>query len=289
MRIRQICFGLVLALGLPALQASAATLQVFGGPPLGGCSNFVCYSGEPGSGSLVAFIGKDNQNPFISYNASVTNRGLFASFSLMNFSVNQGNLTLRSTDVFTIGTLNTGAPQTVDVTARMRITGQFGATDPQEVFSGSGRVRGILGASQPDLRNVTLDRSGADVTISEDLVQDRIVLSPGISFRPEIDLRVEVGRAFELQSTLSLNLGFQAKTDRATGGANFGNSALISFELPEGYFITSERGYSQGLPVDTVDPADPSVIPLPAGGLLLLSALGFMGWASRRRQRSLTA
>jgi hypothetical protein len=134
-----------------------------------------------------------------------------------------------------------------------------------------------------------LDGTRSDVTVRPDLNQNSAVINVGVAFAPELDLRVIVGGSFNLLSVMSLSLGISGDSDRAIGGAAFGNSALISFDLPEGYFITSERGYSQGLPIDPVDPADPSVIPLPAGGVLLLSAFGLMGWASRRRRHTLAA
>jgi hypothetical protein len=289
-RMRQICFGLVLALGLPGLQAGAATLQVFGGPVGGGCNNFICYSGPPTSGTLRTTSGE----AFMTYAASVDQNGMYASFGLQGFNSNRGNLDLRSTDRFTVGQIGPGGATTVDITARLRVSGQFGARDGGP---GGDILGGLANASAQFTapRNVPgvtiLDESGIFERVLIDLLDDEINVAPmiGVQLAPQMTLRVEVGRAFDLQKILSLSMNFASRTDEATGGASFGRSALISFDLPEGYFITSQRGYSQGVPVDPTDPTDPSVIPLPAGGVLLLSAFGLMGWASRRRRHTLGA
>jgi hypothetical protein len=279
--MRQICFGLALALGLPGLQAGAATLQVFGGPVGGGCNNVICYSGAPTSGTLSTTGGA----AFMNYNASVTGRGLFADFSLFGFKSNRGNLGLRSTDRFTVNQIGPGGATTADITARLRVTGQFGVQDSPvgEVLGGSAIARAFFSAPRNVPGVTILEEAGKDVRVNLDLLEDAVVLPPavGVDIRPSMTLRVEVGRAFDLEKVLSLSMNFAGKTDDVTGGAAFGESALISFFLPEGFYITSERGYSQGLPAD---PADPPVIPLPAGGVLLLSALGLLGWASRRRR-----
>ncbi|MGY6634461.1 MAG: hypothetical protein ACXIU8_12065 [Alkalilacustris sp.] len=291
MHVRQICFGAVLALGLPALQAGAATLQVFGGPVGGGCNNFICYSGAPTSGTLRttnATLNGAANTAFLNFNGSVTGSGLFAAFSLYGFPVNRGNLTLSSTDVFTIGEIRPGGPTTADITVRLRTSGQFGASN----LGPSGQVatpsaRGILALTGGAA--TVLDETRRDVIVRPDLNLGSAVVNVGVVFAPELELRVVVGEAFTLSTSLSMAIGISGDSDRAIGGAAFGNSALISFDLPEGYFITSERGYSQGLSVDPVDPTNPPVITLPAGGALLLSAFGLMGWASWRRRHTLAA
>lgn len=76
----------------------------------------------------------------------------------------------------------------------------------------------------------------------------------------------------------------------------------VLFSISNGPDILNNYAFNQGglslrltlrdapvQPVDPVDPTDPSVIPLPAGGVLLLSAFGLMGWASRRRRHTLAA
>ena len=290
MRIRQICFGLVLALGLPGLQAGAATMTASGGPALGGCSNVVCYLGPPTSGSLSTTDGE----AFMRYNASVNARGLFADFSVFGFASNSGELTLRSTDLFTVGQIKPGGPTTLDITARLRVTGRLGVggIDKSRGWTATGSARAIINTPGGVPGGAVLDGSNTNDSVNVDFTKLSAELPPeaGVTLTPWMLLRVEVGRAFELEKRLALNVGFNNASDSATGGAAFGQSALIEFDLPEGFFITSERGYSQGLPVDPTDPIDPSVIPLPAGGLLLLSAFGLMGWASRyRRARHLDA
>lgn len=289
MHVPQICFGLVLALGLPGLQAGAATMTASGGPPLGGCSNVVCYSGPPTSGALSTTDG----DAFMRYNASVNARGLFADFSVFGFASNSGELTLRSTDLFTVGQIKPGGPTTLDITAQLLVTGRLGVEgiDKTTGWTATGSARAIINTPRGVPGGAVLDGSNTNDSVNVDFTKLSAELPPesGVTLTPWMLLRVEVGRAFELEKRLALDVGFNNASDGATGGAAFGNSALISFDLPEGFFITSQRGYSQGLPADPADPTNPSVIPLPPGGVLLLSALGLMGWASRRRRQTLSA
>ena len=294
MHVRQICFGLFLALGVPGLQAGAATMTASGGPPLGGCSNVVCYLGPPTSGTLTTQAGEPfNGAAFMDYNASVNARGMFADFSVFGFASNSGALTLRSSDVFTVGQIQPGGPTTLDITARLLVTGRLGVEgiDKTTDWIALGSARAIINTPRGVPGGAVLDGSNTNDSVNVDFTKLSAELPPesGVTLTPWMLLRVEVGRAFELEKRLALDVGFNNASDSATGGAAFGDSALISFDLPEGFFITSERGYSQGLPADPADPTNPSVIPLPPGGVLLLSALGLMGWASRRRRQTLGA
>ncbi|MGY6634867.1 MAG: PEP-CTERM sorting domain-containing protein [Alkalilacustris sp.] len=120
---------------------------------------------------------------------------------------------------------------------------------------------------------------GSNTNASDTVIfADSFVPPPpvGVNLSPSIPLLVEVGRPFEPEKRPALNLN----VSNALKGAAFGVSALIEFDQPKGVFITSERGYSQGVPADL---ANPSVIPLPASGVLVLLGFGLMGWASRRR------
>lgn len=276
MRFRQICFGLALSLGNPAFETDAATLTVFGGPVGGGCNNFACYFGPPTSGTLNTTDGTS----FMSYNASVTGRGMFADFSIFGFNPNSGSLGLSSTDVFTINQIGPGGATTVDVTAKLRVSGTFGIANfgsPNGQASAQVRARFTAPRGVPGV--TILQENARDISVRPNVDKDQVVIDVGVTLEPEITLRVDVGRSFGLETNLFLNLGFFAPSGNATGGAAFGESALISFDLPDGFSITSQRGYSQGVPA----------IPLPAGGALLLSALGMIGWVSRRRRLSLTA
>lgn len=283
----KIGLGIICALGLSAQQGEAAvisSLAVEGGT---GCGIPVrlCYFGVPNSGSFEHAFGSGEH--FMHYNASSDARGLFSDFSLFNFSSNSGALTLRSTDVFTITPIGLGGPAFVEVTARLRVSGRFGIEELGSGGSAFASARGIISATQPGVvGNIVVDGSNRDKSTGQINLLDPVFIieNPNVILWPELVLLVEVGRAFNLETTMETRLNYSGTSNNAIGGAAFSDSALISFDLPEGYFITSERGYIQGLQdAPEPDPGDVVAVPLPGTLPMLLTGLLLLGLRGRVR------
>jgi hypothetical protein len=152
---------------------------------------------------------------------------------------------------------------------------------------------------------------------------DGIVSQSGaISGPATLNFTFTYGTPFRIRGTFTMNAGLVAFGDFADGGGAQG-TAFSSFPasmrwlgidgLSAGAVVSGAIDWSGAAPLPSAsdlagvdfsfvssgpvapppppntDPTNPSVIPLPAGGVLLLSAFGLMGWASRRRRHAPSA
>ena len=291
MHFRKCCPALALVISMSAPPGIAATLT---GPfsqvtvASSECPGGLCFQGPGDTAGIVLWQadglpGRQRQGEaFMTYIATSNALGIYAAANVTRFARN-GTVSITGRDVFTVGALDPAMPLMLDIQAVLAVSGLsfIGENADNSQARITSRLSGALptttgfggsaftGGTSETTSVILGGRDGDTNRPNAQLITHRLVN----------DITIEVGVPFQLQASLELVQILSWTTGGSFVESDFGNSALISFELPEGYFITSELGYSQGL----------TVIPLPASGLLLLSAFGVMGSLARLRGRAATA
>ena len=177
-----------------------------------------------------------------------------------------GSLNVHARDRFTVAGPDPGA--TVQITARLRVRGDlFAAGSPAEA---SATVEALLSRSPDgwDSTNGGMGLSTGDAGLFRRrfLPGDPFLTSPTpmpIEIEAVDTFDVVAGEVFQLVYRMHL-LGNVRGDPTSQLLMDFGNSAELSFELPQGYAIESELGYSF------------TAVPLPAALWTLLSALAVL-------------
>ncbi|WP_209425105.1 hypothetical protein [Pararhodobacter sp. SW119] len=290
MYFRQICTGLTVALGLAGQPGSADTIT---GPTSrvvvtsSECPGQLCRDVFGDSAEILLWpVGNPTRSgAFLSYDASSSAAGIFASAVVSNRARN-GTVTVYARDVFTLGTLDKTKPETLETTALLNVSGTAG-----EGLGGDGsrfRLRSGISGVRP-VAEVSLGSLVGTSSIETTSVQlggllDGVI-QPGVanlSQTPAQDITVTVGVPFQLKIFMELFHVLDWSSPASFVQSSFTNSARVGFDLPEGYFITSARGYSQGLPV-APPPAPTAPIPLPAALPMLVAGLALLFGLRRRR------
>lgn len=251
------------------------------------CFQQTCFQGDGNATGVILWpAGTNNEfEPFLSYGASSSGLGMYASIDVRNQARN-GTVNHISRDVFTLGTIDPNKPDSIELTARLNVAGQSrtGGHSLSSTPASYVTVRSLLSnALTPGVGTINQGfGGGADETtriqlggqingIDQPLAAN--ILQSLTSY-----LTLDVGVPFELRMQLDIAQVHGWSGTSSFVQSDFSNSALIGFDLPEGYFITSARGYSQGV-------TEENGISVPEPGSLALLGAGLLGLVTLRRWR----
>lgn len=284
--IGRVCAGLVIGIGL--FGHSSATTLLYGGYSVSALRSQVCSAQGEGSGSLTGLSG-DCSETIDSGSFLVAGSGQ-ASFSTLRASAGVGLSSVRSATLKQSGSFLARADGSAEYldTLVIDVAGRTGEV-VKLVFETA--LNGAMGAS------ADIDRvyAQADASLRVDVNGERVIVSrnaksDGIpafnDFNPG-EVQIQLGSPFVVNARLLTTARLDARGSflSYTGDAfaHFGNSGGITS------FLLFEAGEG-GAPITGWQLSSESgefgfyVVPLPASGWLLLSALVATGALRRRRQ-----